>query len=115
MAGADVTIAAGTRTAGERRLRPYLLFIWPALIVSSAVIVFPWIFTVWMSLHDWHIGSKQTYIGFDNYVNLMTNRRFLESIGHTIYFTILAVILPMVLGTVSALVFRFVNSERLVD
>ena len=86
MAGAD--IAAGVRTAGtrasaERRLRPYLMFIWPALIVSSALIVFPWIFTIWMSLHDWHIGSASTFVWFDNYTNLATNRRFLEAVGHT--------------------------------
>jgi len=106
MAGVEATIAAGTRAAGERRLRPYLLFIWPALIVSSALIIFPWIFTIWMSLNDWHIGSKQVFVGLDNYLNLLTNRRFLESIGHTIYFTILAVVLPMLLGTLAALVFH---------
>jgi len=106
MAGAEATIAAGRRAAGERRLRPYLWFIWPALIVSSALIIFPWIFTIWMSLNDWHIGSKQVFVGLDNYLNLLTNRRFLESIGHTIYFTVLAVALPMVLGTMAALVFH---------
>ena len=72
MAGADVAVPAGTRTAGERRLRPYLLFIWPALIVCSAVIIFPWLFTVWMSLHDFHIGSPMTFIGLENYKQLST-------------------------------------------
>jgi multiple sugar transport system permease protein len=91
---------------GDRRLRPYLLFIWPALIVCSAVIIFPWLFTVWMSLHDFHIGSPMSYIGLDNYRNLATNRRFIESIGHTFYFTVLSVALPMVLGTLAALVFH---------
>jgi multiple sugar transport system permease protein len=80
--------------ATERRLKPYLMFIWPALIVSSALIVFPWIFTIWMSLHDWHIGSASSFVWFDNYTNLATNRRFLESF------------LPMLLGTWSALVFH---------
>jgi multiple sugar transport system permease protein len=82
------------------------MFIWPALIVSSAMIVFPWLFTIWMSFQDWHIGSPRSFVGFDNYANLATNRRFLESVGHTIYFTILAVALPMVLGTLAALVFH---------
>jgi len=109
MAGGDIVAGArvtATRASGERRLRPYLRFIWPALIVSSALIVFPWIFTIWMSLHDWRIGSAATFIGLDNYTGLATNRRFLEAIGHTIYFTILAVALPMVLGTWAALVFH---------
>jgi multiple sugar transport system permease protein len=109
MAGGDIVAGArvtATRASGERRLRPYLMFIWPALIVSSALIVFPWVFTVWMSLHDWRIGSASTFVGLDNYTGLASNRRFLEAIGHTIYFTILAVALPMVLGTWAALVFH---------
>ena len=109
MAGGDIAAGAritATKASGERRLRPYLMFIWPALIVSSALIVFPWIFTIWMSLHDWHIGSASTFVWFDNYTNLATNRRFLESVGHTLYFTVLAVFLPMLLGTWAALVFH---------
>jgi multiple sugar transport system permease protein len=107
MAGADVAMAAnGTRASSERRLRPYLLFIWPALIACSAVIIFPWLFTVWMSFNDWHIGSARVFIGLDNYLNLATDRRFLEAIGHTFYFTVLAVFLPLVLGTLAALVFH---------
>ena len=106
MASADTTIVLATVKPAERHLRPYFRFIWPALIVSVLVIVFPWIFTLWMSLQDWRIGSARTFVGLDNYVGLLTNRRFLESIGHTIYFTILAVALPMILGTLSALVFH---------
>jgi multiple sugar transport system permease protein len=109
MVGGDIVAGArvtATRASGERRLRPYLMFIWPALIVSSALIVFPWIFTLWMSVHDWRIGSAATFVGLDNYTSLASNRRFLEAIGHTIYFTILAVALPMVLGTWAALVFH---------
>jgi len=109
MAGGDIAAGAritATRASGERRLRPYLMFIWPALIVSSALIVFPWVFTIWMSLHDWHIGSASSFVWFDNYTNLATNRRFLEAVGHTLYFTVLAVFLPMLLGTWAALVFH---------
>ena len=109
MAGGDIVAGAritATKASGERRLRPYLMFIWPALIVSSALIVFPWIFTIWMSLQDWHIGSASKFVWFENYTNLASNRRFLESIGHTLYFTVLAVFLPMLLGTWAALVFH---------
>ena len=106
MAGADISGGMTGRASGDRRLRPYLAFIWPALAVCTAVIIFPWLFTVWMSLNDWHIGSERAFIGLANYANLTTDRRFLESIGHTFYFTILAVFLPLVLGTLAALVFH---------
>jgi multiple sugar transport system permease protein len=89
-----------------RRHRSYLLFILPALLVVGAVIIFPWMFTVWMSAFDWKIGTTAHFIGFDNYVKLATNTRFHEAIGHTLYFTALAVVVPLVLGTIAALIFH---------
>ncbi|HEY2818300.1 MAG TPA: sugar ABC transporter permease [Casimicrobiaceae bacterium] len=89
-----------------RRRRNYRRFIIPAVVVVGAVIIFPWMFTVWMSAFDWKIGSVAHFVGFDNYVGLATNQRFLESIGHTFYFTALAVVLPLVLGTIAALIFH---------
>jgi multiple sugar transport system permease protein len=89
-----------------RRRRTYLLFVLPALLVVGAVIIFPWAFTVWMSAFDWKIGSVAHFVGFDNYTQLATNKRFLESILHTFYFTLLAVIFPLILGTIAALIFH---------
>jgi multiple sugar transport system permease protein len=89
-----------------RRRRTYLLFVLPALLVVGAVIIFPWAFTVWMSAFDWKIGSVAHFVGFDNYTQLATNTRFLESILHTFYFTVLAVIFPLILGTAAALIFH---------
>jgi len=81
-------------------------FIVPALIAITAIIAFPWAFTLWMSLFDWKIGSSRTFIGLGNYGALLTDRRFIEAIGHTLFFTLLAVIGPLLLGTFAALVFN---------
>ncbi len=78
----------------------------PAMVVIGAVILFPWLFTLWMSAFDWKIGSVAHFVGVDNYVKLASNQRFLESIVHTFYFTALAVVLPLILGTAAALVFH---------
>ena len=90
----------------RRRVSPFLWFIVPAVLVVLAVIVFPWMFTLWMSLFDWKIGSKAQFVGLANYVELATNQRFLTSILHTLVFTALAVAAPLVLGTAAALVFH---------
>ena len=89
-----------------RRRRNLRWFVVPALVVVGAVIIFPWLFTVWMSAFDWTIGSVARFVGFDNYIKLATNQRFLESIGHTAYFTLLAVVRPLPLGTIAALLFH---------
>jgi multiple sugar transport system permease protein len=59
-----------------------------------------------MSVFDWKIGSVAHFVGLDNYVTLIANRRFLESVVHTFYFTALAVVVPLFLGTVAAMIFH---------
>ncbi len=85
---------------------PFFWFIVPAVIVVAAIIVFPWLFTLWMSLFEWKIGSKAAFVGLGNFQVLLGNTRFLESVGHTLVFTALAVAGPLVLGTAAALVFH---------
>jgi multiple sugar transport system permease protein len=90
----------------RRRRRSYRLLTLPALIVIAAVIVFPWIFTVYMSAFDWKIGSVAHFVGLANYTGLFTNQRFLEAVVHTFYFTALAVVFPLLLGLAAALIFH---------
>jgi multiple sugar transport system permease protein len=105
-----VTTSAAVATSRPgflaRRHRSYYLFVVPALVLVGAVIIFPWLFTVWMSLFDWKIGSVARFVGLENYVGLATNQRFLESIVHTFYFTALAVVVPLILGLIAALIFH---------
>ncbi|MBI5305420.1 MAG: sugar ABC transporter permease [Chloroflexi bacterium] len=78
----------------------------PAIAVIFAVIIFPWVFTVWMSLNDWRIGMSSEFIGLGNFQMLATNNRFLSTIPRTLYFTFLSVLLPVVLGVFAAEVFH---------
>ncbi|QSZ57675.1 sugar ABC transporter permease [Rhizobium sp. ZX09] len=97
-----------SRKEGSRpaRLAPnYWPFVIPALVVISAVIVFPWVFTLWMSAHRWTLGQEQSFIGFENYVRLAGDTRFWESLWHTLVYTVLSVVAPLFLGTLAALVF----------
>jgi multiple sugar transport system permease protein len=88
------------------KLTPFHWFIAPAVVVVLAVIVFPWMFTLWMSLFDWKIGSPHVFAGLTNYTDLLGNQRFLEAVMHTLVFTAMAVAAPLVLGTAAALVFH---------
>jgi multiple sugar transport system permease protein len=89
-----------------RRRRSYFYFIAPTLVVVGAVIIFPWLYTLWMSAFDWTIGSTAHYVGLGNYEKLFTNQRFGEAVLHTFYFTALAVAAPLVLGTAAAMIFH---------
>ncbi len=99
---------ARNEAALPTRLKPrrYWLFAVPALVVIAAVIVFPWLFTLYMSMNDWKVGGGVDFIWFKNYARLMGDDRFLESVARTFFFTILAVALPIFLGVAAALVFH---------
>ncbi|MBI1775165.1 MAG: sugar ABC transporter permease [Proteobacteria bacterium] len=101
-----VAASADAPGGGPGYGRRYIPFVWPALIVIAAVIVFPWLFTLWMSVQDWKVGETPSFAGLDNYALLFGDPRFLESIGHTLYFTLLAVALPVFFGTLAALIFH---------
>ncbi|UGV29069.1 sugar ABC transporter permease [Rhodopseudomonas boonkerdii] len=76
------------------------------MIVVMAVIVFPWAYTIWMSLHEWKVGQAPTFVGFANYMRLPGDARFVESVWHTLVYTVLSVVLPLILGTLAAVVFN---------
>jgi multiple sugar transport system permease protein len=103
------TIAADkakkTRSKPSRLAPNYWPFVVPALIVIATVIVFPWVFTLWMSVNSWTLGQSQTFAGLDNYLRLAVDMRFWESLWHTVLYTALAVVAPLFLGTLAALIF----------
>ena len=99
--------AAADRARRKRAYaRHYWPFVVPAAIVVLGVIVFPWIFTLWMSVHDWKIGGGRSYAGLANYQRLLTDERFHWSVLRTLYYTALAVVIPVVLGIAAALIFN---------
>lgn len=110
-----MTISAPTMTrkkananvrAGKSRLTPsYWPFVIPALVIVGAVIIFPWAFTLWMSLNEWHLGGEKSFVGFANFIRLAGDARFWQSMSHTVLYTVLSVVAPLFLGTIAALVF----------
>ena len=104
----QVSGAASEAAAPERALRPpsYWPFVVPALVTVLAVIIFPWLFTIWMSFQEWKVGSPTAFVGLSNYLRLPADPRFVESVGHTLSYTALSVLLPLVLGTLAAVVFH---------
>ena len=98
--------SSGMGLRGRNYARQYWPFLIPAGVVVFAVIVFPWIFTLYMSVMEWHVGGSITFNGLANYKRLLTDERFLWSVVRTLYFTALAVFFPVVLGVAAAVCFH---------
>ena len=96
----------GKERRREWRQPSYWPFVVPAMVVVLAIIIFPWIFTIWMSLNEWKVGAPTTFVGLANYLRLPNDPRFVESVWHTFLYTLLSVILPLILGTFAAVVFH---------
>ncbi len=103
LAGAIVPAQAPPRRNYARRYWPFIV---PAGVVVTAVILFPWAFTLFMSVHDWHIGGGISFNGLANYSRMLGDERFGMAVLRTLYFTGLSVLLPMVLGIAAAVTFH---------
>jgi multiple sugar transport system permease protein len=82
------------------------LLVTPAVLVMCAVVFFPVLATFWLSLHEYNLKYPylgQPFIGLDNYVALLSDGRFLNSLKVTSLFTISSVSVELVLGMAIAL------------
>ena len=102
----SLSVKPAARETREWREPSYWQFVAPAMIVVVAVIIFPWAYTIWMSLHEWKVGSAPTFVGLANYFRLPSDTRFVESVEHTLVYTALSVALPLLLGTLAAVAFN---------
>jgi len=74
--------------------------------MMALVIIFPWIFSVFMSLNDWGVATPPVFVGLGNYAGLLHAERFLTATWRTFYYTFLSVVLPVIFGTIAAALFH---------
>ena len=88
-----------------RALTPYM-FIAPAVIVMVAGLVYPVIDALYLSFHDWKIGTDfedAEYVGLSNFQRMFTDPDVWESIWVTFRFGFWTITIEMVLGISLAL------------
>jgi multiple sugar transport system permease protein len=103
-----ITVSTPERNRSERGRnysRRYWVFAVPAAIVVAAVIVFPWLFTLYMSVHDWKVSGATPFVGMANYAKMLVDDRFQWAIVRTLVFTAASVVAPVILGVWAAVCF----------
>jgi multiple sugar transport system permease protein len=88
----------------ERNLR--ILFPLPAIIFIGLLMVFPILYTLYLSFTNWNLtsGMEPTFVGLNSYLRVFSEPRFLRAIGRTFSFTLFAVAIEVVLGVAIALI-----------
>lgn len=64
------------------------LFIAPAVLVIVGFFFLPLIYTGWISLHDWTLFGKGSFVGLKNYSRALTDPQFAQSLFFTLKYTI---------------------------
>lgn len=88
----------------ERNLR--ILFPLPAIVFIGLMMVFPILYTVYLSFTNWNLtsGMEPAFVGFDSYLSVLTEPRFLQALSRTFTFTSFAVAIEVVLGVTVAII-----------
>jgi multiple sugar transport system permease protein len=75
-------------------------FLLPAVILMVALVIFPTIFALAISLTRWNLTESEarTFVGLANYANLLREARFWEALGRTGVFTLSSTVMTLVLG-----------------
>lgn len=77
----------------------------PAIVAVGAVMGYPWLYSVWLSLHNVNLLTQRwTWVGLDNYQKVFQSQQFTDSLIRTLWFSGLVVVGGTVLGLLMALV-----------
>jgi len=99
----ESTTQVGSWRRGDRRIT--ILFALPAMIVLAALVVYPVIQSVIMSMRDYHSSIVNwEFVGLKWYRFFFDDPRFMKALGRTFSFTSSSVTLQLVLGMVIALI-----------
>ena len=88
----------------------YAIFMLPGVLAFLVVMVGPFLATVAISFTEWNGVQTPTWVGIDNYVNLLSDPEFVASFQNTLILIVAMVILPTVLGlALAGLLYSFVS------
>lgn len=88
---------------GNKDTRDGLLFSLPFLIVFMLFMVYPLVFGFYISFFKWNILGKPSFLGLQNYVDLLSDEKFWSSLWHTVQFVIMTTPVLLIIGFLMAL------------
>jgi raffinose/stachyose/melibiose transport system permease protein len=109
-APAEIISAGPKRSPSAKKTRDQLRFLpWvflaPALVIYSVVVVYPMLFSAYLSFFRWDgVAPKKIFVGFQNYVTLLThNEVFWIALKNNAIWLIAALLVPTSIGLSLAL------------
>lgn len=75
-----------------------LLFVAPAELVLLIFLAYPFILGLWLGFTDTVVGREGSFVGLENYQELLEDSAFRLTVFNTFLYTVVAVLLKAVLG-----------------
>jgi multiple sugar transport system permease protein len=94
-------MATGSRTmrsAVADEARSGIAFVAPYLVIFGALLGYPLLCGIWLSLHKADLFGGSQFIGIENYVRLWRDPVFIQAVWNTCYFVLLTVPALTVIG-----------------
>lgn len=114
---AEIEVTGTTSRSGhmlDYDTRERLIFLAPAGIYLVVLTVFPFIYSVYLSLHKAKLTAlhRKKFAWFENYADLFSDGLFLDALRNTAVLTVSSISLEIVLGFLAAKVFFSLRTTR---
>ncbi|WP_226345920.1 carbohydrate ABC transporter permease [Agilicoccus flavus] len=86
---------------GEPRAIAWV-YVAPALLVYGAFLLYPLVRSVQISFYDWDGLTLGTWVGFDNYVEVLRDEGLRAAFGHALVLMLFFAVIPLVVGLMLA-------------
>ncbi len=105
---------AGQRlTSGRREALWGFVFVSPILLGTILWFIVPMLAAVYISLTDWSLLKPPTFVGLDNFTDLLQDKIVGQSLRVTVVFTVAAVPLNLLVAFATALLLNFSRSRTM--
>ncbi|CAG7618054.1 carbohydrate ABC transporter permease [Paenibacillus allorhizosphaerae] len=83
--------------------RPYVM-IFPAMTGIILFVIYPVLYLIYLSFYKYNLlnKDKSKFVGFDNFVEVLSRDDFYKALGNTVIYTVGVVVLTMLLSLVIA-------------
>lgn len=88
------------------------VFLLPAFIVYSVIVMVPILVSIYYSFLDWNGIGKKSFVGFNNYIKLFGDSVFRQAFGNNIIYIVIVMVLQLGFGFSIAVLLTYLKKGR---
>ena len=88
------------------------VFLLPAFIVYSVIVMVPILVSIYYSCLDWNGIGKKSFVGFNNYIKLFGDSVFRQAFGNNIIYIVIVMVLQLGFGFSIAVLLTYLKKVR---